>query len=55
MEVVDSYNNLNVIYGYGIDDSSNNVMSISHVLNAFGKYKGKDLHRYKGLLIRPII
>lgn len=42
-------NNLNVIYGYGIDDSSDNVMSISHVLNAFGKYKGKDLHRYKGL------
>lgn len=42
-------NNLNVVYGYGIDQSNNDTMSISSILNAFGKYKGKDLHRYKGL------
>ena len=48
-------NNLNVIYGYGINDESDKSMSISHVLNAFGKYKGKDLVRYKGLETRPNI
>lgn len=45
--------NLNVIYGYGINDPNESV-SIYKILEAFGKYKGKDLVRYKGLILDPI-
>ncbi len=41
--------NLNAIYGYGINDKNDSSMSIYQVLEEFGKYKGKDLKRYKGL------
>ena len=44
--------NLNVIYGYGINNPDDNL-SISQVLKAFNKYKGKDLKRYKGLKLDP--
>ena len=47
--------NLNAIYGYGINDKNDSSMSIYQVLEEFGKYKGKDLKRYKGLITRPVI
>lgn len=48
-KLVDNMNaNLNIIYGYGVNDSKGNL-SISDVLEQFYKYKGKDLKRFKGL------
>ena len=47
--------NLNAIYGYGINDKNDSSMSIYQVLEEFGKYKGKDLKRYKGLITRSVI
>ena len=43
--------NLGNIYGYGVNEKDGND-SISQVLTIFGKYKGKDLKRYKGLILR---
>lgn len=40
-------NNLNVIYGYSINDKED--LSIYQVLSVFNSYRAKDLKRFKGL------
>ena len=49
-------NNLNKIYGYSIDDGKQLIknLSIYDVLQIFNKYSGKDLKRFKGLILGPL-
>ena len=49
-------NNLNKIYGYSIDDGKQLIknLSIYDVLQIFNRYSGKDLKRFKGLMLGPL-